>query len=112
MYMNSTVQLKDYNNDNISFLLSDPIIPNCPEVTPPVDPPVDPPVTPPVDPPVTPPGESGGDENFCVGKVDGVHADPQNNTKFYMCSANKTFHFSCPTGLVFNDSYKCCTYPN
>ncbi|XP_053101269.1 acidic mammalian chitinase-like [Hemicordylus capensis] len=98
---------------------NDPIEPNCPEkVDPPVTPPVDPSVTPPVDPTVTPsvdptvtsPGDSGGDENFCVGKTDGIHADPKDNTKFYMCVGNRTFHLSCAAGLVFNDNCKCCSW--
>ncbi|XP_061488235.1 acidic mammalian chitinase-like isoform X1 [Rhineura floridana] len=78
---------------------NEPIVPDCPSD--------DPTVTPSEDPIVTTPR----DETFCVGKVDGIHADPKDKTKFYMCAGNQTFQMSCATGLVFNDSCKCCDYP-
>ncbi|XP_066481845.1 acidic mammalian chitinase-like [Tiliqua scincoides] len=72
-----------------------------------VDPPT-PSVTPPVDPTIPP---SPGDENFCAGIADGIHADPKDNSKFYICVGNQTFHLSCEAGLVFDSNCKCCNWP-
>ncbi|XP_014432648.2 acidic mammalian chitinase-like [Pelodiscus sinensis] len=78
---------------------NDPIVPDCPTGIPATSPPGDIPPT------------TGGDDNFCAGKQDGIHANPQNNTKFYMCTGGRTYHFTCPAGLVYDDSCKCCNYP-
>uniref|UniRef100_A0ABM5G731 chitinase n=1 Tax=Pogona vitticeps TaxID=103695 RepID=A0ABM5G731_9SAUR len=58
-----------------------------------------------VRPPPPPTGE------FCANQADGIHADPEDKTKFYICVNNQTFSFSCAAGLVFDDSCKCCNYP-
>nr|XP_028590001.1 acidic mammalian chitinase-like [Podarcis muralis] len=65
--------------------------------------PTPPPATTTVGPPV--PG------NFCANQPDGIHADPEDKTKFYVCANHQTHSFSCAAGLVFDDSCKCCNYP-
>uniref|UniRef100_A0A8D2L054 Acidic mammalian chitinase n=1 Tax=Varanus komodoensis TaxID=61221 RepID=A0A8D2L054_VARKO len=49
--------------------------------------------------------------DFCANKPDGTYADPENNTKFYICTNKQTFSFTCAAGLIFDDSCKCCNYP-
>uniref|UniRef100_A0A6J0TUD3 chitinase n=1 Tax=Pogona vitticeps TaxID=103695 RepID=A0A6J0TUD3_9SAUR len=49
--------------------------------------------------------------DFCFDKVDGIHADLEDNTKFYMCSHKNAFSMSCPAGLIFDKWCSCCNYP-
>ncbi|XP_067387544.1 acidic mammalian chitinase-like, partial [Emydura macquarii macquarii] len=93
---------------------NDPIVPDCPPTDPPVP---DCPTT--TDPPVTP-GSGGSttippvippDDQFCAGKQDGSYANPEDQTAFYVCAGGRTYGFTCPSGLVFDDSCKCCNYP-
>ncbi|XP_077151539.1 acidic mammalian chitinase-like isoform X2 [Ranitomeya variabilis] len=65
-----------------------------------------PPVTPPPDPPV-----DDVDTNFCVGRADGLHVNPLNSNKFYMCAGEITHSMKCSDGLVFDMSCKCCNWP-
>uniref|UniRef100_A0A4W3H3H1 chitinase n=1 Tax=Callorhinchus milii TaxID=7868 RepID=A0A4W3H3H1_CALMI len=48
---------------------------------------------------------------FCDGKPDGVYAHPDASNKFYECAGGKTFEKTCPNGLVFDESCKCCNWP-
>ncbi|XP_066481844.1 acidic mammalian chitinase-like [Tiliqua scincoides] len=87
---------------------NEPIVPNCPS-----DVPTDPTPTGPTPPPITtpPPPPPPTGSNFCTNKPDGIYADPEDNTKFYMCFNKEPFRFSCAPGLVFDDSCKCCNFP-
>uniref|UniRef100_A0A4W3GN55 Acidic mammalian chitinase n=1 Tax=Callorhinchus milii TaxID=7868 RepID=A0A4W3GN55_CALMI len=59
----------------------------------------------------TPGGGGPGDGSFCDGKPDGVYAHPDASNKFYECAGGKTFEKTCPNGLVFDESCKCCNWP-
>ncbi|XP_010879406.1 chitotriosidase-1 isoform X1 [Esox lucius] len=48
---------------------------------------------------------------FCNGKPDGIYANPDDITAFYMCAGGITHDRKCGTGSVFNDSCKCCVWP-
>lgn len=52
-----------------------------------------------------------GDVAFCVGKEDGIYADPQDQTAFYMCKGEKATKKFCPTGLKFNPTISSCDVP-
>ncbi|KAM9319587.1 acidic mammalian chitinase-like [Gastrophryne carolinensis] len=62
------------------------------------------------EPPVTPPA-TDEDPHFCVGKADGIYANPLNPIKFYQCVNGLTYSNSCPTGLVFDAECECCNWP-
>ncbi|KAG9485372.1 acidic mammalian chitinase-like [Eleutherodactylus coqui] len=90
--------------------------PTDPPVTPPtVIPPTDPPVTPPTNPPVTPPTVppvNDEDPNFCAGKTDGLHVNPVNSNKFYICAGGITYALKCPDGLEYQAGCNCCNWPS
>ncbi|XP_068730600.1 titin homolog [Montipora capricornis] len=56
-----------------------------------------------------PSGES--DDAFCVGKEDGIYADPNDETAFYMCEGEKGTKTFCPQGLKFNPIISACDVP-
>ncbi|XP_020858781.1 chitotriosidase-1 isoform X2 [Phascolarctos cinereus] len=51
-----------------------------------------------------------GGNSFCQDKENGLYANSQDRTTFYNCAEKQTFRLSCPVGLVYNDSCKCCDY--
>ncbi|XP_052055783.1 chitotriosidase-1 [Apodemus sylvaticus] len=55
-------------------------------------------------------GPSPGLDSFCQGKADGVYPNPGEKTSYYNCSGGRLYQQSCPLGLVFRDSCKCCTW--
>lgn len=59
-------------------------------------------------PPVTTPPVNDVDPNFCVGKTDGLHVNPLNANKFYICASGVTHSLKCGEGLVFQ---ACCNWP-
>ncbi|XP_030076724.1 acidic mammalian chitinase-like [Microcaecilia unicolor] len=82
---------------------------NCPS-GPPTSPPPDGTTTSP--PPTPPPTEdSSVDPNFCIGKPDGYHVNPQNSNRFYLCSSGNTYPLKCQDGLVFDTNCSCCNWP-
>uniref|UniRef100_A0A8D3D434 chitinase n=1 Tax=Scophthalmus maximus TaxID=52904 RepID=A0A8D3D434_SCOMX len=48
---------------------------------------------------------------FCNGKPDGLYADPEEKSGFYMCTGGITHKRNCAAGTVFGDSCKCCIWP-
>ncbi|XP_071953434.1 protein obstructor-E-like [Antedon mediterranea] len=49
--------------------------------------------------------------DFCSTKsAVGLYKDPSNCEKFYQCSNGKTYHHSCPTGLVYNEVVEKCDH--
>lgn len=52
-----------------------------------------------------------GDEGFCVSKEDGIYADPEDETAFYVCEGEKATKKFCPTGLKFNPVISGCDIP-
>ena len=52
-----------------------------------------------------------GDEGFCVSKEDGIYADPEDETAFYVCEGEKPTKKFCPTGLKFNPVISGCDIP-
>ena len=52
-----------------------------------------------------------GDEGFCVSKEDGIYADPEDDTAFYVCEGEKATKKFCPTGLKFNPVISGCDIP-
>ncbi|XP_029990099.1 acidic mammalian chitinase-like [Sphaeramia orbicularis] len=48
---------------------------------------------------------------FCKDKADGIYANPEDNTTFYICSRGRTYLNKCGEGTVFQDSCKCCVWP-
>uniref|UniRef100_A0A7M4EY12 Acidic mammalian chitinase n=1 Tax=Crocodylus porosus TaxID=8502 RepID=A0A7M4EY12_CROPO len=59
----------------------------------------------------SPPTGPTPNNEFCPGKKDGTYADPADRTKFYVCAGGRTYSFSCPAGLLFDESCTCCNYP-
>ncbi|XP_031992439.1 chitotriosidase-1 isoform X2 [Hylobates moloch] len=55
-------------------------------------------------------GPSPGQDTFCQGKTDGLYPNPRERSSFYSCAGGRLFQQSCPTGLVFSSSCKCCTW--
>uniref|UniRef100_A0A2K5ESP5 Chitotriosidase-1 n=1 Tax=Aotus nancymaae TaxID=37293 RepID=A0A2K5ESP5_AOTNA len=55
-------------------------------------------------------GPSPGQDSFCQGKADGLYPSPRERSSFYSCAGGRLFQQSCPTGLVFSSSCKCCTW--
>ncbi|XP_004088975.1 chitotriosidase-1 isoform X2 [Nomascus leucogenys] len=55
-------------------------------------------------------GPSPGQDTFCQGKADGLYPNPRERSSFYSCAGGRLFQQSCPTGLVFSSSCKCCTW--
>ena len=52
-----------------------------------------------------------GEESFCVGKENGIYADPYDETAFYACDHQKTTKKFCPAGLKFNPVISMCDVP-
>ena len=52
-----------------------------------------------------------GQESFCVGKENGIYADPNDATAFYACDDQKTTKKFCPPGLKFNPVISMCDVP-
>ncbi|TMS19713.1 acidic mammalian chitinase [Larimichthys crocea] len=48
---------------------------------------------------------------FCKDKADGIYANPDDRTKFYVCAGGRTYDNVCGAGTVFEDSCKCCVWP-
>ncbi|XP_076012654.1 chitinase-3-like protein 1 [Genypterus blacodes] len=48
---------------------------------------------------------------FCNGKPDGIYANPDDKTTFYMCAGGITHLSRCGSGSVFDDKCKCCVWP-
>ncbi|KAF3689694.1 Acidic mammalian chitinase [Channa argus] len=78
-----------------------------------------PPVTPTKQAPPQPAGggSSGGSSSggstgsgFCAGKANGLYPDPSNKNHFYECNQGNTYVQHCATGLVFDNSCKCCNW--
>lgn len=76
-----------------------------------------PPVTPTKQAPPQPAGGggSGGSSGntgsgFCAGKANGLYPDPTNKNAFYDCDQGSTYVQHCATGLVFDNSCKCCNW--
>ncbi|XP_072504253.1 chitotriosidase-1 isoform X2 [Notamacropus eugenii] len=61
--------------------------------------------------PTQPSKPSPGGNTFCKDKNDGIYPNPQNHTTFYNCVGKQTFRLSCPEGLIFDNSCKCCAWP-
>ncbi|XP_078351272.1 uncharacterized protein LOC144636011 [Oculina patagonica] len=57
------------------------------------------------------PPSGEGDEGFCVSKEDGIYADPEDETAFYVCEGEKATKKFCPTGLKFNPVISGCDIP-
>ncbi|XP_076603724.1 acidic mammalian chitinase-like [Chaetodon auriga] len=60
-------------------------------------------------------GSSGGGgsstgSGFCAGKSNGLYPYPTNKSYFYHCEQGNTYVQHCPTGLVFDDTCKCCNW--
>ncbi|XP_068450928.1 acidic mammalian chitinase-like [Clinocottus analis] len=55
-------------------------------------------------------GGSSTGSGFCAGKADGIYPDPTNKNDFYDCNQGRTYNQHCATGLVFDDSCKCCNW--
>ncbi|XP_056671730.1 chitotriosidase-1 isoform X2 [Monodelphis domestica] len=47
---------------------------------------------------------------FCKDKANGLYVNPQDHTAFYNCLDKQTFTYSCPKGLVFDNSCQCCNW--
>ncbi|XP_063065568.1 uncharacterized protein LOC134457490 [Engraulis encrasicolus] len=45
---------------------------------------------------------------FCVGKADGIYANPEDESSFYQCANGRTFLQNCNANLVFRESCQCC----
>lgn len=56
-------------------------------------------------------GISWGENTFCKEREDGIYADPVDCSKYYLCTLGIARHFSCPSGLYFNEKCMCCDYP-
>uniref|UniRef100_A0A7N6FDR2 Acidic mammalian chitinase n=1 Tax=Anabas testudineus TaxID=64144 RepID=A0A7N6FDR2_ANATE len=71
-----------------------------------------PPVTPTQQAPPQPAGggSSSSGSGFCAGKANGLYPDPSNQNDFYQCNQGKTYFQHCATGLVFDNSCKCCNW--
>ncbi|XP_071953415.1 chondroitin proteoglycan 2-like [Antedon mediterranea] len=48
---------------------------------------------------------------FCHGKFNGLYRDSEDCGRFYQCSNGIPYHFTCPSGLVYNEPTKRCDYP-
>lgn len=48
---------------------------------------------------------------FCNGKPDGIYANPDDITTFYMCAHGLTHLKTCSNGSVFDPSSKICVWP-
>lgn len=48
---------------------------------------------------------------FCNGKPDGLYANPDDKSTFYMCAGGVSHLRPCGTGSIFDDSCKCCVWP-
>ncbi|XP_056241203.1 chitotriosidase-1-like [Seriola aureovittata] len=50
-------------------------------------------------------------DNFCSGRADGLHANPNDRNSFYNCANGRTYIQHCAAHLVFNPTCLCCDYP-
>uniref|UniRef100_A0A3B4VJ15 chitinase n=1 Tax=Seriola dumerili TaxID=41447 RepID=A0A3B4VJ15_SERDU len=50
-------------------------------------------------------------DNFCSGRADGLHANPNDRNSFYNCAHGRTYIQYCASNLVFNPTCLCCDYP-
>ena len=48
--------------------------------------------------------------NFCDGKADGLHVDPNNCQVYIQCVMGTEYRTSCPQGTAFDDTYGVCDY--
>uniref|UniRef100_A0A3B5AVC9 chitinase n=1 Tax=Stegastes partitus TaxID=144197 RepID=A0A3B5AVC9_9TELE len=48
---------------------------------------------------------------FCKDKPDGMYANVDDPTSFYICAGGRTYPRKCGAGTVFEDSCKCCVWP-
>lgn len=55
-------------------------------------------------------GSSSTGSGFCAGKADGLYPDPSNQNDFYHCNQGNTYVQHCATGLMFDNSCKCCNW--
>lgn len=49
--------------------------------------------------------------SFCAGRAGGLYVKADSPSSFYNCANGITWIQSCPAGLVFSDSCKCCNWP-
>ncbi|XP_061075755.1 acidic mammalian chitinase-like [Conger conger] len=49
--------------------------------------------------------------SFCVGRPDGLYANPNDKTTYFQCFRGNTYIHSCQPGLVYIDACKCCNWP-
>ncbi|XP_046534128.1 chitotriosidase-1 isoform X1 [Equus quagga] len=55
-------------------------------------------------------GPSLGQDTFCQGRADGLYPNPRDGSSYYNCVGGRLFQQSCPRGLVFSSSCKCCSW--
>ncbi|XP_040007634.1 acidic mammalian chitinase-like [Xiphias gladius] len=55
---------------------------------------------------------SGLDKTFCVGKPNDLFPNPNDPGSFFQCFNGKTYFQVCQPNLVFQESCKCCKFPN
>nr|ABX82529.1 chitotriosidase [Equus caballus] len=55
-------------------------------------------------------GPSLGQDTFCQGRADGLYPNPRDGSSYYNCAGGRLFQQSCPRGLVFSSSCKCCSW--
>ncbi|XP_067302606.1 acidic mammalian chitinase-like [Pseudorasbora parva] len=58
---------------------------------------------------VVPTDPSGAD--FCVGRSEGMYANPADPKSFIQCAHGRTVIQRCPEGTVFNANCLCCDWP-
>ncbi|XP_071333047.1 chitinase-3-like protein 1 [Trachinotus anak] len=51
-------------------------------------------------------------DNFCSGRRDGLHVNPDNPHSFFSCAHGITYVQYCPANLIFSTYCTCCDYPN
>ncbi|KAL0970444.1 hypothetical protein UPYG_G00242030 [Umbra pygmaea] len=49
-----------------------------------------------------------GESSFCSGMADGLYATTGAPQSYYSCDNGLTWIQNCPSGFVFDDSFKCC----
>ena len=48
--------------------------------------------------------------NFCQGKADGLHVDPNDCMVYIQCVIGTEYRTTCPSGTAFDDTYGVCDY--
>ncbi|XP_050930706.1 acidic mammalian chitinase isoform X2 [Lates calcarifer] len=48
---------------------------------------------------------------FCKDKPDGMYANPEDKSSFYICAGGRTYLRQCGVGTIFEESCKCCVWP-